>query len=161
MTERSITFCSSRMLPGHGYDCRRSRLACRSPNALPGPAGEALDEIAHEQRNVVAAIAQRRHRHRKDVEAIEEIRAKRPGRDRGLEITVGCGNDSHIRFQRPGAAHALELALLQHAQQRALSLRWQLADLVQEDRATFRQFEAPDSPLHRARERALFVTEEL
>src|SRR6266853_4794247 len=26
MIERSITFCSSRMLPGHEYDCRRSRL---------------------------------------------------------------------------------------------------------------------------------------
>ena len=42
------------------------------------------------------------------------------------------------------AAQPLELPLLQNAQQLGLQLQRNIADLVQEQRAVVRQFEAPD-----------------
>ena len=46
---------------------------------------------------------------------------------------------------------ALELALLQHPQQRDLRLRRQLADLVEEERAAVGQLEAAGAPLRARR----------
>src|SRR5207247_6161459 len=54
-----------------------------------------------------------------------------------------------------------ELALLENAQQLHLRLERQLADLVEEDRATGGELEPADAPLDRAGEGALHVTEEL
>src|SRR5262249_18933683 len=42
-----------------------------------------------------------------------------------------------------------------------LSLRWEFADLIQENRPTIRQLEAPQPALHGAGERSLFMAEEL
>jgi hypothetical protein len=59
------------------------------------------------------------------------------------------------------AADALELLLLQHAQQLHLRVERQLAHLVEEERAAVRQLEAADALLQRAGERALLVAEQL
>jgi hypothetical protein len=59
------------------------------------------------------------------------------------------------------AAHALELALLQHAQQLHLHLERDLADLVEEQRAAVGQLEAPGLGLHGAGEGAALVAEQL
>ena len=59
------------------------------------------------------------------------------------------------------AADALELLLLQHAQQLDLRVERQLADLVEEDRAVVGELEAALLLLHRAGERAALVAEEL
>ena len=58
-------------------------------------------------------------------------------------------------------ADALELALLQDAQQRDLRLHRQLADLVEEDGPAVGELEAAEAPLRRAGERAFLVAEEL
>ena len=55
----------------------------------------------------------------------------------------------------------LELALLQHAEQRDLGLDGQVADLVEEDGAAVGQLEATEAPLRRPGERALLVAEQL
>src|SRR5258708_31901106 len=57
-------------------------------------------------------------------------------------MAVGRCNHTHVHFHRHVAADALELALLQHAQQLLLRAERHLADLVQEDRALVRGFEA-------------------
>ena len=72
-----------------------------------------------------------------------------------------AASDSNVDGNRVAASDALELALLQHAQQRELGLGRHLADLIEEDRALVRQLEAPAALLHRARERRLLVAEEL
>ena len=58
-------------------------------------------------------------------------------------------------------ADALELPLLQHAQQLALQLERDLADLVEKQRAAVGQFEPADAVAQRAGEGALDVAEEL
>src|SRR5262249_36948718 len=56
---------------------------------------------------------------------------------------------------------ALELLLLQHAQQRDLRLGGQLAHLVEEERPARRDLEAALTPLQRAGEGAALVAEQL
>ena len=72
---------------------------------------------------------------RNDVQAVVEILAEIPALDRGVEIAVRGGEDAHVDVNRMTAAHPLDLALLQHAQQRDLGIRRKLAHLVQEDGA--------------------------
>ncbi len=62
---------------------------------------------------------------------------------RAKKVAVGRRHDAHVDLARPRAAHGLELALLQHAQELGLQVDGQLADLVEEDGAAVRQREAP------------------
>ena len=59
------------------------------------------------------------------------------------------------------AADALDLALLEDAEQLGLRLQGQLADLVEEERAPVGQLEAADPPGDGAGEGALLVAEQL
>ena len=65
------------------------------------------------------------------------------------------------RVPRLALAHALEGALLQHAQQLDLQLQGQVAHLVEEERAARGQLEAPLAVAHRAGEGAAHVAEQL
>src|SRR6266853_1002464 len=62
---------------------------------------------------------------------------------------------------RVAVAHALDLAILKDAEQCDLGFRRQIADFVEENRATVCGFESPQTSLQRARERALLVAKEL
>ena len=62
---------------------------------------------------------------------------------------------------RRAAADALDLALLEDAQELRLDLQRQLADLVEEERAPVGQLEEADPPGDGAGEGALLVAEEL
>ena len=53
-------------------------------------------------------------------------------------------HQAHVHLDRLRAAEALELLLLQHAQQLGLQLRRDVADLVEEQRPLVRQLEAAD-----------------
>jgi len=53
------------------------------------------------------------------------------------------------------AAHALDLALLEHAQKRDLRLGGQVPDFIQEDRAAVGGFETAKASLQCSRERTL------
>ena len=59
------------------------------------------------------------------------------------------------------AAHALDDAVLQEAQQLGLQRQRHVADLVEEQRAAVGQLDLADGLLRRARERALLVAEQL
>ena len=117
--------------------------------------------MLHEQRNVVAAFAQRRQLHRDHVQPVEEILAKRSVGDHPREIRVRGGDDADVDLDRVRVADALELALLQHAQQLRLQRRAHRPDFVEEERALVRLLE-PALPVgDRAGERAAHVAEEL
>ena len=78
-----------------------------------------------------------------------------------LEIAIRRCDDANVDGVRAVVADALVLALLQHAQQLALQIERNLADLVEEDRAAVGELETPDPIAMRARERAFHVAEEL
>jgi hypothetical protein len=102
--------------------------------------------------DVARAHAQRRHLEANDVEPVVEVLAEEPVGDHGAQVTVGGRDDPHVHPQRLVAAHALEFALLQEAQELHLDRPRDLADLVQEQRAARRALEAPLAPRRRARE---------
>src|SRR5262249_639896 len=83
------------------------------------------------------------------------------GRAAGREIAVRRGDDAHIHPHRLGSADALELRLLEDAEERGLGLGRELADLVEEERALVRELEASDPARVRAGGGAALVAEEL
>ena len=85
---------------------------------------------------------------------------KAPGLDQLLQILVRRGDQPHVGGQRLVRADALKRPLAQKAQQLDLDGGVNLADLVQEQRAALRLFEAADAPLVGAGERALLVAEQ-
>lgn len=74
-----------------------------------------LDEISHEHRNIVGALAQRRHANWKHIEALKQIRAKGTFTDRLWQVAVGCRDDPHVGLDRLRTSEALKLEFLQHA----------------------------------------------
>ena len=120
----------------------------------------AADEEVDEHRQVLDALAQRRQPHRNHVEAVVEIFAERAVLDRALEVDVGRRDQPERGADRPSAADALDLALLDRAQQLGLQVELQIADLVEEQRAAVGQLELADALLQRAGERALLVAEQ-
>ena len=108
-----------------------------------------------------SALAQRRHADRHDAQAIEEILAERARGDQLVEPPVGGRDDAHRDANRLLAADALQLAVLQDAQQLGLRRLVQVADLVEKDRAAVGQLELAAPQRRRAGERALLVAEQL
>ncbi len=77
------------------------------------------------------------------------------------QVAVRGGDHTDVHAERPRAAEALELVLLQHAEDLGLRVRAHVADFVQEQRAAVRLFEPADPLLVGAREGPLLVPEEL
>jgi hypothetical protein len=77
------------------------------------------------------------------------------------EIRVRRGNHADVDLDRVRVADALELALLQHAQQLRLERGTHRPDLVEEERALVRLLEASLARADGAGERAADVAEEL
>src|SRR4051812_4578272 len=95
------------------------------------------------------------------VQSVVEILAEPALPDLGGEVAVRGGDDAHVDRDRLVAAHALQIALLQHAQELRLDEGRDLADLVEKERAAMRLLEAAHASLVGAGERALLVAEHL
>src|SRR4029077_5962714 len=88
-----------------------------------------------EKRDVLAAIAQRRHLNGENTEAEVEILAEGAAGHALGEVPVGCGHDSHVHPSGPGRSHPLKLPVLEEPEQLDLEIGGELADLVQEEGA--------------------------
>src|SRR5262249_4857628 len=117
-------------------------------------------EIPHQERQVLTPLAQRWQRHRKDVEPVIEIFPKVASGYMLDQIAVGGRNDTHIHAGGLHRPQSLESAVLQHAPEFGLEVEGEFADLVQEDRAGVREFEAPHLAGEGSREGALLMSEE-
>ena len=82
---------------------------------------------------------------REHVQPVVEVAAELLVGDHRDEVAVRRRHQPDVDANRPGAAEALELLLLQHAQQLGLQLQRNVADLVEEQRAAVRQLEAADA----------------
>ena len=76
-------------------------------------------------------------------------------------MLVGRADDAHVGADRVGAADALELAVLDDAQDLLLHARRDRAELVEHERAAVGLLEAADVRARRARECAGLMTEQL
>ena len=102
----------------------RHRLGRDAVDALAGAlAACRCDEVLDEQRDVLRPLAQRRQRDRDDVEPVVQVLPEPAVRDELPQVAVGRGDDAHVDLDRLRVRpSALELALLQHAQQLGLEL---------------------------------------
>ena len=82
-----------------------------------------------------------------DVEAVVQVAPERAHQHLLAQVAVGGGDHAHVHADGLLAAHAPELALLQHAQQLGLRAQRHLADLVQEDAAAVGQLEEALAPV--------------
>src|SRR5262249_41246165 len=118
-------------------------------------------EVRDQQREVGRPYAQRWHLDREDVQPVEEVWPEDALVHRRFQVAIGGGNDSYVDLHWPRRADPLELALLKHPEKRELGVRWQVADLVEEDGAAVGKLESAGASLERAGEGALLVTEQL
>src|SRR5437867_2030926 len=120
-----------------------------------------VEERAHEDGHVLAALAQRGHRDGDGVDAEVEVLAEPAVLHRLIGIAVRRREQAEVHGDGLGAADAPHHALLEHAQQLGLEVGRHLGDLVEQERALVRLLEQPHLLHRRARERALGVAEEL
>jgi hypothetical protein len=119
---------------GTGIELRRPAAVLLAP---------AADEMPGQQRDVLAPLAQRGQAHREDVEPVEEILSEAPRGDLDLEVAVRRRDHAHVHLDRRVLPHPPALLLLQRAVELDLHRQWQLADLVEKDRAALRLLEQP------------------
>src|SRR5262245_48322116 len=118
-------------------------------------------ELAHEQRNVLDALPQRRYAHGDDVDPVVEVLAHAALGHGCGQIHVGGADDPHVDLDPAVRAELLDLSLLQDPQQLELHVQRDALDLVEEQRAAARQLDLADPVVHRPRECAALVAEEL
>ena len=114
-----------------------------------------------QDRDVLAALAQRRHVDVNDPQPVEEILAEFTGRDAVGQVAVGRRDDPHVGDAR-GAVRAdrLDFSGLEEAEQERLHAQAHLADLVEEQRAAVRLLELAGLVAIRAGEAAFDVSEQ-
>ena len=94
-----------------------------------------FQEKLHQRRNVFQPLGQRRDADLDGAQAVEQIFAETPGENLGAQIAVGGGNQAHVDLPDFRGTHALDLAILNHAQQLGLHGQRGFADLVEENGA--------------------------
>src|SRR6266536_6386180 len=104
----------------------RHRVRRHSSHVFAELLAELLEEMGDEERDVLAAVAQRRELDRNHVQAIEEILAEDTFLHRALEVTVGGGDEPHVYLDVPGIADASNLAELDRPKQLHLEERGNL-----------------------------------
>src|SRR5262245_21775876 len=97
--------------------------------------GLALEEVIHQEGDVVTTVTERRKFDGNDVETIEQVGAEASLGDFTLEVRVGGGHQPAVDLDRLRSADGDDLAFLQRAQQLDLRGVRHVANLVQEERA--------------------------
>src|SRR5262249_25982290 len=117
--------------------------------------------VLHQQRQIVAPLAQRRQLGRKNAQTVEQILAKATARDQRLQVSVRGGEQAHVGLNRLIPAQPLETLLLQRAQELALGERGHVTDLIEEQCSTGALLELADALPVSASERAFLVAKQL
>ena len=120
-----------------------------------------LDEMVHQERDVFGPLAERGHRDREDIQAVPQVGPETARAHLVVEPPVGGRDQAHVGLQRDVAPDALELAVLDGAQQLGLEVEGQFADLVEEERAVVGDLEAAPALRVGAGERPFLVAEQL
>ena len=79
---------------------RRKRVGRDRADALAFLGGEAREEMPHQIRDVLGPLAQRRHRDREHVQAVEQVLAEAAALHVGDQVAVGRRDDAHVDLDR-------------------------------------------------------------
>src|SRR5580692_12780875 len=119
-----------------------------------------MDKVFQQHQDVVLPFAKRGNLDREYVQPVVEVRAKCPVGNGGFQIAVRCRYYPDIDLNGLRSADAFEFTLLQHSQECNLSVQRQLADFIEENGSSVRQFKSTEAALQRPSERPLFVAKE-
>src|SRR5690242_16719134 len=76
---------------------------------------ELLNEVAHQDRDILRPFAKRRYLYRKDIQTVEQVRSKSPFLDHLFKVPVRRCDQPRVGSDRACAAEPLKLALLKYA----------------------------------------------
>jgi len=100
-----------------------------------GRQSHAAQQGGHQQVQVRRSRSKRRHVHPQDVQAVQEVLAKRALRGHRAQVTMRRRDHTHVHNMRALAAQRANAHRLEKSQQLRLLLQRQLTDLIQEERA--------------------------
>ena len=116
--------------------------------------------ILHQQRNIIAPLAQGRQFQIDYIQAIQQILAQLIIADGFVWVFIGCRQHAHIHGNFAVATDAPQRAIFQHAKQLGLQRDRHLSNFVQKQGAAIGQFKATFAAHNRACEGAFFVAKE-
>src|SRR5262249_47406338 len=114
-----------------------------------------------EERQIVGALAQRRHGHDRCGEAEIEVLAELACGDLRAQIAIRRGDDAYVDAALLRTADAADAPALERAEEARLQIERELADFVEEERAAIGALEGPCVRRDRAGECAALVPEKL
>ena len=156
-----MVFSSSRTLPCQRFDGQHPpRIGGDRAQRHAVGVGIFLGEVLRQFEDVGRAVAQRRDLQIDDVETKQQVLAESAFAHGLGEVAVRGGDDADIDRHRPGAADAVDHALLDRAQQLRLQPHVHLGDFVEQQRAAGGLLEFSDPPGDCAGEGALLVAEQ-
>src|SRR5258706_16469237 len=85
-----------------------------------------IDEFGY----VLAALDERRHLERNNVQPVEEVLAEASGNHLALEVAAGRGYDANVNAHSRAAADALEFLLDEHSKELALRVDGHIGNLI-------------------------------
>src|SRR5690606_11752128 len=130
------------------------RIACTRCQAVLPALAVPRQEPLGEQRDVLTARAQWRHRDLDGIEPVVEIAPERAGRDGAAEWPVGGRDDADVELPHAVPADTLDGEVLDRTQQLRLGCRREVGNLIEEQGAAVGRLELPPAAAD-ARRRAL------
>ena len=121
---------------------------------------QALNEIAHQQRDVLPALAQGRHAKWENVQPVEKIAAELALRHQFAEVAIGSSKQSNIHLDSVIAAQAFELLVLQHSQKFRLQFQRDVSHFIEKQCSLVCQLQAAHLLGNGAGKRALLMSEQ-
>ncbi len=105
-------------------------------------------EVGGEIGDVLASAAERRHLRHPGCDPVVEVLAESAVCPQRVHVAIGRRHHADRGLSRRAAADAVDLTLLEHAQDPGLGLEGHVADLVEEQRPGVGQLEFPGPRLH-------------
>ena len=112
---------------GHGFLAQVGYLLAHAGGAL-------AHEMHRQQRDILAAFAQRRELHGDDAQSVVEFRTEHPGAGHAAQVALGGGDQAHV--------HASGAPFFEQLQQARLGVGGQRVDFVQKESAAVSLFAA-------------------
>src|SRR6185295_2519475 len=94
-----------------------------------------LEKVVRQQRNILAAVAQRRKMDLDRIQPEQEILAEAPRGDFLSQVRICRRDQTHVNAPRPGGSYLFQFAGLQNAKQLGLLAERHVGDLVQKQSA--------------------------
>ena len=120
-----------------------------------------IEEMLDQQRDILAALAQRGQVDHEDVQAVEKVEPEPAVGHFGLDVAMGGGDDSQIDLPPVQRAHRAQFLLLDQPQQLDLHFERQIADFVEKGGAAVGHLHQALLVVHGSAEGALDVSEQL